>query len=176
MVRKPTLFLLCSGYMAPEYAMHGYLTKKADIYSFGIVALEVVSGQSNTSYQKERCFYVLDWRLGFHFDEEEVLATINVALLCTNATPAFRPLMSSVVSMLEGKVAFQVLDSEGAIMMEETIEAMRKHFKGDEDQAVYDNVTKSTLTDGPWNGTASSTSANDLYPINLDTHYWQNRK
>ncbi|KAK3424569.1 hypothetical protein EUGRSUZ_F01361 [Eucalyptus grandis] len=181
------------GYMAPEYAMHGYLTEKADVYSFGIVALEVVSGRSNTSYQKkEKCFYLLDWarvlkergnlmdlvdqRLGSHFDEKEVLAMINVALLCTNVTPALRPPMSSVVSMLEGKVAVPVLDSEGAIITEETIEAMRKHFKGDEDQAVDENITKSMLTDGPWTGTASSTSANDLYPINLDTDYWRNRK
>ncbi|XP_056173115.1 probable leucine-rich repeat receptor-like serine/threonine-protein kinase At3g14840 isoform X2 [Syzygium oleosum] len=181
------------GYMAPEYAMHGYLTDKADIYSFGIVALEVVSGRTNTSYQKkEKCFYLLDWarllkergnlmdlvdrRLGSHFDQEEVLAMIKVALLCTNATPALRPPMSSVVSMLEGKVAVPVLDSEGAIATEETIEAMRKHFKGDEDQEVSENITKSMSTEGSWTGTASSTSANDLYPINLDTDYWQNRK
>ncbi|KAL3733927.1 hypothetical protein ACJRO7_023303, partial [Eucalyptus globulus] len=50
------------GYMAPEYAMHGHLTDKADIYSFGIVALEVVSGRSNSSSKKnEECFYLLDW-------------------------------------------------------------------------------------------------------------------
>ncbi|KAK3405511.1 hypothetical protein EUGRSUZ_K01724 [Eucalyptus grandis] len=56
------------GYMAPEYAMHVYLTNKADIYSFGIVALEVVSGQSNTSSQKtEECFILLDW---VHFLKE----------------------------------------------------------------------------------------------------------
>ncbi|KAK3424557.1 hypothetical protein EUGRSUZ_F01343, partial [Eucalyptus grandis] len=181
------------GYMAPEYAMHGYLTEKADVYSFGIVALEVVSGRSNTSYQKkEKCFYLLDWarvlkergnlmdlvdqRLGSHFDEKEVLAMIKVALLCTNATAALRPPMSSVVSMLEGKAAVPVLDSEGAIITEETIEAMRKHFKGDEDQAVDENITKSTLTDGPRTGAASSTSANDHYTRNLDTDYWQNRK
>ncbi|XP_039171511.1 LOW QUALITY PROTEIN: probable leucine-rich repeat receptor-like serine/threonine-protein kinase At3g14840 [Eucalyptus grandis] len=181
------------GYMAPEYAMHGYLTEKADVYSFGIVALEVVSGRSNTSYQKkEKCFYLLDWarvlkkrgnlmdlvdqRLGSHFDEKEVLAMINVALLCTNATPALRPPMSSVISMLEGKVVVPLLDSEDTIITEETIEAMRKHFKGDEDQAIDENITKSMLTDGPWTGTASSTSAKDLYPINPDTDYWQNRK
>ncbi|KAL3733940.1 hypothetical protein ACJRO7_023316 [Eucalyptus globulus] len=181
------------GYMAPEYAMHGYLTEKADVYSFGIVALEVVSGQSNISYQKkEKCFYLLDWarvlkergnlmdlvdqRLGSHFDEKEVLAMIKVALLCTNVTPALRPPMSSVVSMLEGKAAVPVLDSEGAIITEETIEAMRKHFKSDEDQAVGENITESMLTDGPWAGTASSTSTNDLYLINPDTDYWQNRK
>ncbi|KAK3424564.1 hypothetical protein EUGRSUZ_F01353 [Eucalyptus grandis] len=104
------------GYMAPEYAMHGYLTDKADIYSFGVVALEVVSGRSNTSSQKtEECFNLLDWarflkergnlielvdwRLGSHFDKEQALALIKVALMCTNATPALRPPMSSVVSV-----------------------------------------------------------------------------
>ena len=52
----------CSGYMAPEYAMWGYLTDKADVYSFGIVALEIVSGRSNTTYRpKEECTYLLDW-------------------------------------------------------------------------------------------------------------------
>ncbi|XP_028059436.1 probable leucine-rich repeat receptor-like serine/threonine-protein kinase At3g14840 [Camellia sinensis] len=50
------------GYMAPEYAMRGYLTDKADVYSFGIVALEIVSGKSNTDHRpKEDCFYILDW-------------------------------------------------------------------------------------------------------------------
>ncbi|XVE63321.1 hypothetical protein DITRI_Ditri07aG0010700 [Diplodiscus trichospermus] len=50
------------GYMAPEYAMRGYLTDKADVYSFGIVTLEIVSGRTNTSYRsKEDCFYLLDW-------------------------------------------------------------------------------------------------------------------
>lgn len=38
------------GYIAPEYALRGYLTDKADVYSFGIVALEIVSGRSNTTY------------------------------------------------------------------------------------------------------------------------------
>lgn len=48
--------------MAPEYAMRGYLTPKADIYSFGVVALEIVSGKSNTNYRpKEEFVYLLDW-------------------------------------------------------------------------------------------------------------------
>lgn len=48
--------------MAPEYAMRGYLTDKADVYSFGIVALEIVSGRSNTSNRpKQEPFYLLDW-------------------------------------------------------------------------------------------------------------------
>jgi hypothetical protein len=48
--------------MAPEYALWGYLTDKADVYSFGIVALEIVSGRTNTSYRaKEASFQLLDW-------------------------------------------------------------------------------------------------------------------
>lgn len=54
-------FQYCSGYIAPEYAMHGYLTDKADVYSFGIVALEIVSGMSNTiSQPTEECFSLID--------------------------------------------------------------------------------------------------------------------
>ena len=50
------------GYMAPEYAMRGYLTYKADVYSFGVVTLEIVSGKSNAHYRpKEDYFYLLDW-------------------------------------------------------------------------------------------------------------------
>ena len=48
--------------MAPEYAMRGHLTDKADVYSFGIVALEIVSGRSNTSHKREEDdLYLLDW-------------------------------------------------------------------------------------------------------------------
>jgi len=55
-------FRLCSGYIAPEYAMRGYLTDKADVYSFGIVALEIVSGRRNTMYRsKDEGFYLLEW-------------------------------------------------------------------------------------------------------------------
>lgn len=53
---------VCRGYMAPEYAMRGYLTDKADVYSFGIVALEIVSGKSNTCFRpEEEYLYLLDW-------------------------------------------------------------------------------------------------------------------
>ncbi|XP_039170742.1 probable LRR receptor-like serine/threonine-protein kinase At1g53430 [Eucalyptus grandis] len=112
------------GYMAPEYAMRGYLTDKADVYSFGVVTLEIVSGKSNTNYRpKEEFVYLLDWayvlqergnvlelvdpRLDSNYSEEEAMRMLNLALLCTNPSPTLRPPMSSVVSMLEGKGAIQ---------------------------------------------------------------------
>ena len=41
---------ICSGYMAPEYAMHGLFSVKSDVYSFGVLVLEIVSGQKNTNF------------------------------------------------------------------------------------------------------------------------------
>nr|CAB3456864.1 unnamed protein product [Digitaria exilis] len=121
--------LSSSGYMAPEYAMRGYLTDKADVYSFGAVALEVVSGKSNTNYRpKEDFVYLLDWAcvlhergtllelvdpdLGTNYSTEEALLMLNVALLCTTAAPTLRPKMSKVVSLLEGHSPLQPLLSD----------------------------------------------------------------
>lgn len=38
------------GYMAPEYVIRGKLTEKADVYSFGVLVVEIVSGKKNSSY------------------------------------------------------------------------------------------------------------------------------
>lgn len=48
--------------MAPEYALLGRLTDKADVYSFGIVVLEIVSGKNNNAYiPNNDCICLLDW-------------------------------------------------------------------------------------------------------------------
>lgn len=53
--------------MAPEYALWGYLTYKADVYSFGIVLLEIVSGKNNYGYvPSENFICLLDW-VSFHY-------------------------------------------------------------------------------------------------------------
>jgi hypothetical protein len=41
---------MCRGYLAPEYATRGQLTDKVDVFSFGVVALEVISGRKNIDY------------------------------------------------------------------------------------------------------------------------------
>ncbi|XP_059596042.1 probable LRR receptor-like serine/threonine-protein kinase At1g07650 isoform X2 [Vitis vinifera] len=109
------------GYMAPEYALWGYLTYKADVYSFGIVALEIVSGKHNNNYiPSNGCLCLLDWacllqqgrkflelvdeKLGSNVNEEEAERVIKVALLCTNASQSLRPTMSEVLSMLEARM------------------------------------------------------------------------
>lgn len=48
--------------MAPEYALWGYLTYKADVYSYGVVALEIVAGKNNMKYRPNENFVcLLDW-------------------------------------------------------------------------------------------------------------------
>ncbi|CAL8150702.1 unnamed protein product [Prunus armeniaca] len=175
--------------MAPEYAMRGYLTDKADVYSFGILVLEIVSGRNNTTYRgKEKSFYLLDWaqllkgqgklmdlvdpRLGSDFNKEEMMLTINVALLCCNVTSTVRPTMSSVVSMLEGRAAVQELVSDPNASTDE-MEEMRKHFEPSFGRKTGESQTQTGSTEGPWTG--SSTSAHDLYPVNPDSTYWDNR-
>ncbi|XP_057724098.1 probable leucine-rich repeat receptor-like serine/threonine-protein kinase At3g14840 [Arachis stenosperma] len=171
------------GYMAPEYAMHGYLTDKADVYSFGIVALEIITGKTNTTLrQKEEVIYLLDLarllkekgnlmelvdrRLGSNFDKEEAMIMIKVALLCTNVSATLRPNMSSVVSMLEGKIIVQepVFDKPSDALDEKKLEAMRLYCFEDQSISMED----------PW--TTSSTSARDLYPLNLDSSYLEKRE
>lgn len=44
---------MCSGYMAPDYAMYGNFSIKSDVYSFGILILEIVTGKKNTSFSCE---------------------------------------------------------------------------------------------------------------------------
>ena len=42
---------MCSGYMSPEYAMHGQFSVKSDVFSFGVLVLEIISGQKNSSFR-----------------------------------------------------------------------------------------------------------------------------
>ncbi|KAG6670809.1 hypothetical protein I3843_Q035300 [Carya illinoinensis] len=180
------------GYMAPEYALHGYLTDKADVYSFGIVALEIVSGKSNTSHRlKGESLHLLDWalvlkekgnlldladpRLCSNYRKEEVMCMIKVALLCTNVSAAVRPTMSSVVSMLEGGAVIPELGPNLSIVDDEMkVKALWEHFQDKKESSMGNSQTQSLLTDKQFTGT-SSTSAVDLYPINMDSSYFEIR-
>ncbi|KAI8539527.1 hypothetical protein RHMOL_Rhmol09G0189700 [Rhododendron molle] len=115
------------GYLAPEYAMLGQLTEKADVFGFGVVALEIVSGRPNTdSSLEEEKIYLLKWAWHVHennrevelvdtrlleFDEEEVKRVIRVALLCTQTSPQQRPSMPRVVAMLSGDIEVSAVTS-----------------------------------------------------------------
>ncbi|KAF8391183.1 hypothetical protein HHK36_023484 [Tetracentron sinense] len=108
-----------NGYMAPEYATRGYLTNKADVYSFGVLYLKL-SGKNSMKYKpKAESVYLLDLAydlqekgnlialidpiLGYDYSMKEALTLLELAMLCTNPSPTVSPTMSEVVRILEGK-------------------------------------------------------------------------
>ncbi|GFZ06257.1 S-locus lectin protein kinase family protein [Actinidia rufa] len=108
------------GYMSPEYAMGGIFSEKSDVFSFGVLLLEIVSGRKNTSfYHNEQYTSLLgyawvlwnegsamdfmDQALAESFSLGEVIRCINVALLCVQDFATDRPTMSHVVLMLSSK-------------------------------------------------------------------------
>ena len=44
------LVMPCSGYMSPEYAMHGEFSVKSDVYNFGVLVLEIITGKKNSNF------------------------------------------------------------------------------------------------------------------------------
>jgi serine/threonine protein kinase len=120
------------GYLAPEYAMRGQLTEKADVFSFGIVALELISGRGNLDLRlPPEMAYLLDWTwhlheqknlkdlvdqalLGDQYSEEEAMRVIEVALLCTQSVGMMRPTMTRVVELLTGGAEIEIPEVAGS--------------------------------------------------------------
>lgn len=103
------------GYMAPEYLIRGQLTEKADVYSFGVLVLEIVCGKKNITftedsgsllqtiwelYKNQKLVEVVDPRLQNDFPAKEVTNVVQIGLLCTQASAVLRPSMDEVVWML----------------------------------------------------------------------------
>lgn len=109
------------GYMAPEYAMRGKFSEKSDVYSLGVLLLEIVSGKRNTSFGNEEndlslighawelwnaheTVKLIDPRIFDPCIEMEVLRYIHVGLLCVQEHAKDRPNVSTVLSMLKSEI------------------------------------------------------------------------
>ncbi|KAH8971560.1 hypothetical protein BDL97_02G149800 [Sphagnum fallax] len=111
------------GYMSPEYATYGELSTKVDVYSFGVLMLEIISGRKSivnfTSTSPEQISLVkwawilqknkllndlIDQKMINTLVANEVQLVINVALLCVQKKATKRPVMSHALAMLEGKM------------------------------------------------------------------------
>ncbi|XP_038981773.1 receptor-like serine/threonine-protein kinase SD1-8 isoform X3 [Phoenix dactylifera] len=110
------------GYMSPEYAMDGVFSVKSDVFSFGVLVLEIISGKKNRGVsisEHEGNLLAHAWSLWMHgnglelvdksishlISMVEALNCIKVGLLCVQESPKDRPTMSSVVLMLGSKDA-----------------------------------------------------------------------
>ncbi|KAL4178811.1 hypothetical protein AMTRI_Chr13g117020 [Amborella trichopoda] len=103
------------GYMPPEYILQGHISVKTDIYSFGVLVLEIVCGRKNNQpsegsqglveyawrlWRDGRPIELMDLFLGETCPGNQVLRCIHIGLLCVQADAAERPPISSVVAML----------------------------------------------------------------------------
>ncbi|KAL7592393.1 hypothetical protein Lser_V15G35267 [Lactuca serriola] len=105
------------GYMSPEYALDGIFSIKSDVFSFGVLVLEIVSGKRNRGFvhpehdnnlighawrmhNEGRTMELIDSTFCKSSDPCEVLRSVEVGLLCVQQSPDDRPEMSSVVLML----------------------------------------------------------------------------
>ncbi|KAJ6777453.1 PROMASTIGOTE SURFACE ANTIGEN PROTEIN PSA [Salix koriyanagi] len=115
---SPSLSYCIRGYTAPEYAIYGQLSEKVDIYSYGVVVLEIISGQKcsqasddpDSDYLLKRAWrlYEGDMHLELvdgslnpdEYETETMKKIIEIALMCTQSTVSLRPTMSEVVVLL----------------------------------------------------------------------------
>ncbi|KAK4368485.1 hypothetical protein RND71_012277 [Anisodus tanguticus] len=105
------------GYMSPEYALEGLFSIKSDVFAFGVVVLEIISGTRNMKFfedvnlagyvwrlwMKDRALDMMDQTIVDSCNDKEMIKFVNVALLCVQEDPADRPTMSTVVLMLGGE-------------------------------------------------------------------------
>ncbi|XP_061978205.1 cysteine-rich receptor-like protein kinase 10 [Populus nigra] len=106
------------GYMAPEYAMEGHYSTKSDVFSFGVILLEIITGRKNSGFHKSKrapSLLAYAWELWNNGKELEMIdpvladsccsdefsRCVRIGLLCVQEDASERPAMSSVVLMLK---------------------------------------------------------------------------
>ncbi|XP_027364923.1 putative receptor-like protein kinase At4g00960 [Abrus precatorius] len=157
------------GYMAPEYAMHGQFSMKSDVFSFGVLVLELVSGQRNTGIQHGESIEDLlsfawrNWKDGRAANivdptlnsssQNEIMRCIHIGLLCVQENLAARPTMASVVLGLNSHSVTLAVPSEPAFYVDNTanLEDIQLLDSGatrsSEQTTTQDSVNEASITE-----------------------------
>ncbi|XP_028798401.1 receptor-like serine/threonine-protein kinase SD1-7 [Neltuma alba] len=108
------------GYMSPEYAMNGLFSIKSDVFSFGVLVLEIIIGRKNrgfyysndelnllghawSQWKEGKALELIDPSIAGSYSPSEVLRCVQVGLLCVQERAEDRPTMSTVVLMLSSE-------------------------------------------------------------------------
>uniref|UniRef100_A0A1D1Z0U9 Serine/threonine-protein kinase PBS1 n=1 Tax=Anthurium amnicola TaxID=1678845 RepID=A0A1D1Z0U9_9ARAE len=113
-----TRVLGTQGYVAPEYALTGHLTTKSDVYSYGVVLLELLTGRVPVDMKRppgegvlvswalphltdrEKVVQIIDPAMEGQYSMKDVVQVAAIAAMCVQPEPDYRPLMADVVQSL----------------------------------------------------------------------------
>ncbi|XP_012449130.1 cysteine-rich receptor-like protein kinase 25 isoform X2 [Gossypium raimondii] len=141
------------GYMSPEYAMHGQFSVKSDVFSFGVLVLEIVSGKRNSSFYRTDAaddlisyawkqwksgtpLELLDTVLKDNYSRNEVIRCIQIGLLCVQEDPAERPTMATIAMMLNSYSVTLPVPNEPAFFRNSRTEGKMPNVGFESDQST----------------------------------------
>ncbi|CAL1358329.1 unnamed protein product [Linum trigynum] len=152
------------GYMSPEYAMDGNFSTKSDVFSFGVMLLEIVSGRKNYSliqvdppinlvgyawklWKEGTPIELMDPTLkGSCISEDQVLRCINVGLLCIEYNAYDRPAMPEVISMIIGEVPQLPMPKQPAVTMMRPRSTKESSSTGESETCSNNKVTITNIS------------------------------
>ncbi|XP_026437864.1 probable LRR receptor-like serine/threonine-protein kinase At5g10290 [Papaver somniferum] len=135
------------GHIAPEYLSTGRSSERTDVFGYGMMLLELITGQRAIDFSRlteddevllldhvkkleseKKLDAIVDPNLNGNFDNAEVEIMIQVALLCTQSSSEDRPTMSEVVRMLEGEGLAEKWEEwqQDAVTRREEVERLRQ--------------------------------------------------
>uniref|UniRef100_A0A7N2KNT6 Cysteine-rich receptor-like protein kinase 29 n=1 Tax=Quercus lobata TaxID=97700 RepID=A0A7N2KNT6_QUELO len=145
------------GYMAPEYAYYGHFSVKSDVFSFGVLVLEMICGQKNGYFRNNKneddllSYAWKNWRnmttsniidptLGVG-SKPEIIRCIHIGLLCVQENVADRPTMSSIILMLDGNSITLSVPSQPAFLTHNNLEPDISS-----DQSILASINEASIT------------------------------
>ncbi|KAL7213356.1 hypothetical protein ACSBR2_015970 [Camellia fascicularis] len=154
------------GYMSPEYAMHGQFSVKSDVFSFGVLVLEIISGKKNNTFYEsgsaedllsyawklwteERPLDLMDSTLEGSYSRSEVIRCIHIGLLCVQEDPESRPSMATVVLMLNSYSVTLSVPQQPAFFAGSKPESMLKSLDLDQsaNKSIPWSVNEASITE-----------------------------
>ncbi|KAL5837534.1 hypothetical protein ACOSQ3_014703 [Xanthoceras sorbifolium] len=148
------------GYISPEYTIMGIFSTKSDVFSFGVLVLEIVSGRRSNNFNFDQSLNLIGyawmlWKddtalelmhptLRDSCSEDRVLRCINVALLCVEDNPLDRPSMADVISMLTSEDVEFPMPRQPAFCIERNVEV--NSSGGMAENRSINNLTMSVMT------------------------------